>query len=75
MIKRFAYIVLILLFALRLSYAGTIKSRRNNLIFLKNGQLTLMAFNAMPKNTLTEKKLKQQQQEEEKKKNKGNFKS
>ena len=63
MIKRFAYIVLLLLFASRLSSAGTIKSHRYSLVFSNDDDLH---HTAMPFDTLTTKRTKQQQEEEKK---------
>jgi hypothetical protein len=67
MIKRFAYIVLLLLFASRLSSASTIASRRYSLIFQNHSELPHTAYNTVPMDTLTTKKSKQQQEEEKKK--------
>ncbi len=64
MIKRFAYIVLLLLFVSRLSSAGTIKGRRYSLVFSDRDDLS---HTVMIIDTLTTKKSKQQQEEEKKK--------
>jgi len=64
MIKRFAYIVLLLTFAPRLSFANTIKSIGHVIVFSHHEAVAPSI--EMPVDT-TSKKLKQQQEDEKKK--------
>jgi len=66
MIKRFAYIVLLLIFASCLSFAGTVKSSRNYFSFT-GYKLHVILSNEIFTDTLTTKKSKQQQEEDKKK--------
>jgi hypothetical protein len=64
MIKWFAYIVLLLMFAPRLLFADTIKNNDHFIVFSSN---ELFNITSMPVDTTISKKTKQQQEDEKKK--------